>query len=567
LGGALLACWGLLGALPLGADSGILPGDERAAERYLLWAETALEAGRRAEALEALERGADFSSESSDLSYLLARFRYEEGQPLAAVREALGRALEAGRWNRCRAEDARLLEAEVLIRLRSYEGALEILAGLPRSAGDLRLRLQASRFLPDRGAFRRLLAEALDRYPRESWPLRVFFEDGAERLPGGNEGDLAALVLRRLPLLLEDDPDLAWLSFPFIRDLEEARRLVAAYRAAGGRNPAALPAALSLGLISEEGAVGELFEYSRRETEIRMDKALVLQTGELLLTAGARELFKRNFLRFSGVITEDADGDGYAEALVRYREGQIAEYAYDGDQDNRPELLAFFGAGVPFRAEVAVPLELAGAGRGEALVRWEEYPAVLESSLGGVRYIPRPRDFFYAPFQLRELGGTGLLFPGGDPRRIALSPRTLLSFASALERPSGEFTGALERVELNRGVPERAREYLDGRLVSETEFVQGRPVLQRIDLDLDGRLETVRRFRPGGGGGEFPALFPGDYAGEIESSESDWDGDGIFETGERYGYQGPPGSGAPGERVIRSWDIDRDGIREIEGEY
>jgi hypothetical protein len=39
----------------------------------------------------------------------------------------------------------------------------------------------------------------------------------------------------------------------------------------------------------------------------------------------------------------------------------------------------------------------------------------------------------------------------------------------------------------------------------------------------------------------------------IEFSESDWDGDGIYETTEAYREDGS---------VIRSWDMDRDGIRE-----
>jgi hypothetical protein len=405
------------------------------------------------------------------------------------------------------------------------------------------------------------MGEALDRYPREAWPLRLLFTAEADRLPSENGGDLMARALRLLPLLLEDDPDLAWLAFPFIAELEEAGRLVAAYRAGGGREKAALPAALSLGLVDEEEAVGELFAPAGEGGELRLDRALILEIGGLLLTDAAAGLFRRNLLTFSGVITDDIDRDGYAEVLVRYRDGLMSEYRYDADQDGLEELAVYFGAGLPFRAEAAIlpegspgpfALPLRDEDRPKALVRWEQYPAVLESVLEGVRYIPRPRDFFYAPFQLEDLGGTGLLFPGGDPRRISLSRRTLLSFAAELERPSGEFAGALERVELDRGIPQRAREYLEGRLVSETEFRQGRPLTQRIDLDLDGRLETLRRFRGNSG----PPEFPLDYPREIEFSESDWDGDGIFELGEQYIYDGY------GNTVIRSWDLDRDGARE-----
>jgi hypothetical protein len=52
----------------------------------------------------------------------------------------------------------------------------------------------------------------------------------------------------------------------------------------------------------------------------------------------------------------------------------------------------------------------------------------------------------------------------------------------------------MEVVELNQGIPVRAREYAGDLMVSETEFLRGRPQLQRLDLDLDGRIDTVRRF-------------------------------------------------------------------------
>ncbi|MDR1249629.1 MAG: hypothetical protein LBK63_10035 [Treponema sp.] len=63
------------------------------------------------------------------------------------------------------------------------------------------------------------------------------------------------------------------------------------------------------------------------------------------------------------------------------------------------------------------------------------------------------------------------------------------------------------------------------RLASETERLLGQPLSQRIDMDQDGRLETVRRFRR--------SDFSPDDAGELVPSESDWDG----------------------SRVIRSWEL------------
>jgi hypothetical protein len=148
-------------------------------------------------------------------------------------------------------------------------------------------------------------------------------------------------------------------------------------------------------------------------------------------------------------------------------------------------------------------------------------------------------------------GNQGLPYPERDPNGAGLTLRALVSFAATIERPSREFRGALERVTMERGIPRRAAEYLDNRMVSVTEFARGRPVLQRVDLDLDGRMETVRYFRPEG---ENPGPEePFGYAAVFDSSESDWDGNGIYETGEEYF---PDGS------VARSWDLNEDGNRE-----
>jgi hypothetical protein len=98
-----------------------------------------------------------------------------------------------------------------------------------------------------------------------------------------------------------------------------------------------------------------------------------------------------------------------------------------------------------------------------------------------------------------------------------------------VERPSLEFSGGIESVELAQGIPVAAREYSSGQLVSEKEFLRGRPQLQRVDLDLDGRMETVRVFRHDYQAVELEDLW--NYDRNIEYTVSDWDGDGIFESG------------------------------------
>jgi hypothetical protein len=568
----LLALWLLAVLTALPAQEPPI-GDVAVAERYADWAIAAISGDRWTEAEAALERARDFSGVSSDLSYLLAVVRSHENRPKGAVLDAVRRGLDTDRWSRYSPVQARLLEAEALLRVRAFPETLRVLALIPDAdaewygAGIACLRLRALLGLRDIPLFRSAMALALEQYSRDPGPARILLRYAADKnVPETAERDMVETVLKRLPLLLDEAPDLAFLAAPFMRDTEEAGRRVSAYRATGGAAPESIPAALNLGVIDENMAIEELF---RQKT---LDKDLILGVWKLLRGSGDRERFRRNLSRFSGVIEEDADRDGYSEGRTRYIDGTIEEYTYDADQDGLFDWRVFWSAGIPVRAEIAVSPE-GGAREAEAVrgtvglplrdgdlfrasVHWERYPAVSRAGLDGITYGFNPGDFTFSPFLIAEIpaeipGSGGVSYPERDPRGARLTGRTLASFAAGLERPGREFQGAVERITLERGVPRRAAEYLEGRIVSVTEFLQGRAVVQRIDLDLDGRMETIRRFRTQA---ESPSPEDGwGYVAVPESSESDWDGDGVYETGEEY---------LPDGSIARSWDLDKDGNRE-----
>jgi hypothetical protein len=536
----LLLLTALVGAFPCALHARDT-GDAAVAERYAEWALAAIEREAWEEAEAALERGADYADVSSDLSYLLALARSRLDRPRRRVLEALRLSFAFQRWNRHSAEDARLLEAETLIALRSFAAALGSLEAAGEDEHTLSLKARAYRGLSDSRLFMQTIREALDRLPRSPEPPRILFAYASDRIPGADERELIALCLRRLPLLVEADPELAFLAAPFIRDAEAARRYVAAYRAAGGANPAGIPVALNLGLIDENQALAELFR------EPALDKALLETVWSLLRNAEGRRSFADALSGFSGAITEDADRDGYSESRAVYREGVLQGYVYDADQDLAPELEVFFALGLPVRAELAalpedasLPDSVTTEGR-RVFLEWEEYPAALRAELDGVAYIPRPGSFFFNPLQFRDFLGSSLLYPERGLIR-PISRRALVSLALFIERPGRTISGSVERTEMQDGVRRRSRERLGDSLVSETEYLLGQPLVQRIDMDLDGRLETIRHFRR--------SDFPPDDTGV--SSKSDWDGDGVYEYAETY----------EGDTVIRSWDMDRDGVLE-----
>ncbi|MDR1410725.1 MAG: hypothetical protein LBI91_00805 [Spirochaetaceae bacterium] len=535
---------------------GGVPGDAAMAERWAEWAEEAIAEGRWQEAEAALERARDFADVSSDLSFLLALVLSHENRPRRDVLEAARRAIETDRWKNRSAGEARLIEASALNRLRFFGESLASLSRVTESglAPDAScLKLEALLGAGDAGGFRAEMALALDRFPDDGRPARLLFKYASGRLPWDGDRLLVDTALARLDRYLESAPDLAFRAAPFIRDTGEARRLVSAYRAGGGDDPEALPAALNLGVIGEAEAVAELFRPRGVGPNSALDRGLVQRVWELFRNNEGKELFVRNLSRFSGVISEDDDQDGTGEAFAFYENGELKEYRRDADQDNVFEWVIRMSAGEPSLAVFSAALD--SGGRGELELFWERYPWVQRVLLGETAYIFRFRNFPLSPVRFGPLAGIGaFLYPFWDSGDSLLTERTLVSFAGTIERPSREFPGAVERIEMERGIPLSGAEYLRGRAVSVTEYRGGRPFLRRLDLDLDGRMETLRRFRtPPLSGGEDTAYVPFKYEAVPESSESDWDGDGIYETGEEYLDDG---------RTARSWDMNRDGIRE-----
>jgi len=470
--------------------------------------------------------------------------------------ESLDKAVETNRWTQNNRTQAFLLKAEQLIAMRNYSTALAILEQVGESYDSAMLRLLALKGLAltsgnvqTMARFRSQLLTAMDRYSREPQPLRIFFEYARNREPDMYELpsadlNLLDLTLRRLPFLLESDPELAWMAAPFMRDTNDARRLVASYRATQN-NPAAasIPVALNLGLIGDIDAVNELFGADYFFPVLKME--IVTDVFNLLRSEEGRNLFTQKLLSFSGFLLSDDDCDGIVESSTFYRSGVIEEFAYDRNQANVFDMRILFDTGsVPITAEY--PLT---GGQIPAQIKWERYPSVEQATLADETFAFRPADFQFAPVSFIFLGGSnytaGLLYPQLEYQYLTLTRRSLVSFCTSISRPSVEFDGAVERIFLERGIPLQAEEILNGERVSFTEFERGLPIVQRLDLNLDGRMETLRRFRRPGP--DFSETF--DYRSLIASSESDW-GNGRFMTGEMYLQDGS---------VVYSWDMDGSG--------
>jgi len=581
-----------------GRDSNHPHDDFEVAAQYVRWIQRALDEKRWDDAAAALNRTEEFAGVSSDISYLHVYIycNYDKN-PFLPVRteliKYLDRAIDTNRWIIYNENNALLFKAELLIALRRYHDALECLDRVSEregAAGSAQIRADAAmqRLLALRGMafsgrpeyntaqalsqFRSQVLIAMDRFPRDSRPLRIFFEyaynvtkssaPNAAQLPAQGDISLLELALKRLPFLLETDPDLAWMAAPFIRDVEEARRLVGAYRASvlskeppeGLNNQtrrssyplnyASIPVALNLGLIDDTLAAEELFHD---DESIVLDIKVIVDTYNLLRSEEGREFFTRKLFEYSGVITSDDDRDGYIDTRSVFNSGIINSFIFDRRQNLLADLSILFDANaVPYTGFLVFS-------DGAAIIEWERYPSVKQVKMNEETLQFAPADFQYTPLSFIEIGGSrtlsGFSYPVPSEQYIDLTRRSLIYSCRSISRPSPEIENALETIYLDRGVMLQAVEKIGDMQVSVTEFERGLPVMQHIDLDMDGRMETVRRFR------RPPQNYvwqdPLDYRRLISSSESDWSGDGRHKTREVYLQDGS---------VVYYFDMDGSGV-------
>jgi len=556
--------------------------DSQVAGQYVQWIQQAIDENRWDEAHAAAIRAMDFSTVSSDIPYLLAviQTHYKNNIRQKTVVDNLNIAIDAKRWVKYREYNAQLLKAQMLISMREYNDALICLnqiTAVESRADTAMLRLLALRGIAEgrepgydyvnaTAQFRSQVLLAMDGFPRDPRPLRIFFEYAQKRKPQPSDLpqsdiNLIELALRRLPFLVDADPELAWIAAPFMREIDDARRSVASYRSGGlskeekfKPNPASIPVALNLGLIDDKLAIEEIFS-AVTEKEPTLKKEIIIDTYKLLRSEEGRDSFTRKLLVFNGSIITDEDNDGYIETIVHYRMGfidslvdylanKVNNVTVNFGLDNDPETISVFVTKNDSSGDKSLLRRV--------VLQWERYPYVKQAEMENEIFKFGPATFSYAPVTFIELGGSdglsGLTYPVPAYSYITLSHRALLSFCSSYTRPSPEIDGAVETIYIDREVILRVIETLNGRQVSVTEFEKGLPVVQHIDLDIDGRMETIRRFRRPSPGYEWDSLL--DYRRLIVSSESDWSGDGLYNTKEVY---------LPDGSIVYSFDMEGDG--------
>jgi len=530
--------------------------DVEVAIRYFKFAQELTDKEQWNEAYAAIIRASDFKDILSDIPYLTAvlQLKTNRASRLDLINK-MNDAIDVKHWEVYSEIHALLFKAEQQIIVKDYQGAInsldritergELASNVQMRADAAMLRLLALRgmasgynegydFILALTQFRSQVLNAMDRFPHDARPLRIFFEYARNRMPELNNmsepGDLylLELALKRLPFMLETDPDLAWMASALIWDLDEARRLTGAYRAIRYPHPSSIPIALNLGLIDDDTAINELFAEMQDGKVKTINREIVEETYRLLRSEEGRVSFTEKLSAFTGIIEADIDRDWYIDTFVSYKSGSIEKFQYNNNLYNYSNYNIIFDLN-------NVPVTC----NGFMEVFWERYPSVEKIIIDNEVFLFGPVFFQYAPLRFTQIGGSnhiaGLIYPEYLEQSI-ITRRSILSFCSGITRSSLEIDGAQEKIYMSRGVMQQVIEEINGKQISVTEFQRGLPVVQYIDLDQDGRMETIRHFRRPPHDYVWEDLI--DYRRLISSSESDWRGDGLFKTKEVYSLDG-----------------------------
>ena len=474
-----------------------------------------------------LQEAADHDAGNSDALYLQALASVKRGLPLAAALGGLNAALASGRFSYYTIKDASLLKAELLVRERRWQEALDALGLVGTDAGaDPAFRLIRARALAGEGDIRGLMSElssAARRFPDASAFARLYLSKAGSFSASAEARELGATILNRLTRYSESDPELPVLAAPLMRDLESARKAVLAYRSAGLASPSATLRALEYGLIGEAAAAAELLVGAYPFSLGDLTSLLSLAGSP-----GGRQAVLAALGSWSGKVEVDDDRDGIHEASFDLERGLTTAWELDTKQEGRVDFRAKFSQGLP----VEIVIDETGV-RIDAL--YSVYPQLrsLAFDSDGERrgYAFAPEALCFAPIEMRPFAGSGrtALFLPYPIQAATPSERSCASAALSIVAEKGNSRTVTI---LDKGFPVSAVDYENGRIVSTTAYSRGLPLLRRIDADGDGRFESERRWVSDG----------------TWIQHSDIDGDGVFEYSEQSAFP-----------FRKEWDYDGNG--------
>jgi hypothetical protein len=499
--------------------------------------------GRWTEAEDLLDEALSYLPADSDLLYLRALARVKNGRPLDGALGDLAASRNGTGFSRYSERDAALLQAELLVRERRWKEALAAVASsYPSAAVDPAyhlVRAKALAGLGEKSAYLDEIRSSMDRFPDDPSFPRLFLSRVGSVPASAAEKAVGELIVERAGRYASSDPEIPVLASPLMPYATDRENAVRAFRATGGRSPAATLRALEYGIIDEAQAASELLGGTYA---VRLGDMTTLLS--LLRTPAARKSTAAAVATWSGAVEADRDGDGAAEERFELSRGLVSSWRLDADQDGDFETSVAFKDGLPASVDMKSP----GISLAAEYGAFPDLAAARFSDGNGSRtYAFGPGAYPFSPLGMRIFAGEGrdaIYLP--EPRKAempserscALAALSVRSEAAAAAPAAPTPAGTEYSVSaLERGIVISSRTYRGGRLYSTTDYARGALSVERIDEDGDGRFETERLYEPSAASGSVLAW-----------ARVDTDGDGAFDYREQAAFP-----------YRKEWDYDGDG--------
>ncbi len=504
-----------------------LSHNEAIALEYARQSLSLLQEGLADEAFLLAGRGLGFDESSSDLHYLRAVSGAEDQERTLAGRSHLESAIALDGWRLIHRQDGIRSLLSILMRIGEYEAARDLLPLLRlRRPEDYRISAQVLRVVGEFSEADEVFSRGRRLYPEDVGLFR--FGLSLDTVPEPAERRWLDRHASR-----SQDYLAALLDFILLTSsVSERRELLERYFGAGGEHPMAYAAAVEWDI---EGFV---------EAEAYRDRSALRLAARSVAGTPQQDILRDALEDFSGTVVEDADRDSFSESRIQMRDGSLEFWEIDRNTDGVVEWRLHFESGIPIRGEHTV-------GQLSYRIVFSDYPEV-----AAVTFLSLPGEPTY---HLLPGAVDSVILPpeevrGADTLDLVTSLRlsdtpTLLS--SALVARSAyvvdfydDAGGQVARVAVDGTAPVRRFEDAsgDGRIDRVLDYEDGIVVAGVRDPDGDGYFEVTEQY----------------IGGELALLLVDEDDDFSIE------YTEAPGSARLETPAVYSWDLDGDGLVDIQ---
>lgn len=444
--------------------------------------------------------GIAYDDSISDLWYVVAASGSALGKTRSEILPVLERSLKINNWVNYNRDNARLMAADIYSETGNLGRALELLDSKPMlySSDAEFVRVKIYYRMGDGESVskaRNKIDGARRIYPSDTrFPLVFFkFENPdaldatAKRLSDGFIGQIAQYQ--------EASPDknaeLEIYAASFATG-EKKVRMLKSFAARGLEHPLYAQEALKAGLINQQHAFEYLCNFAEKEIDVKMFRNLLSKMEDKKVV----EYIAKYMDAFDGSFSEDTDGDGNANLLVKYTRGRPQEIFYDRNQDGKLEWTVECDFGVPVSGKFEEK---------NMSFEWSQFPFLSslsfsssdKKSLSGERFTFAGESLLWTPVIIEKddaislKTGNDFFYPALNSNLSGISNAELLDAASGFEIDSLKMEGERIYFLLLGGNVTQAMYYRNNVLYAQAQFEGNIPVLRVVDFDNDGVFETT----------------------------------------------------------------------------